>query len=311
MKSRRVTWVASVVLLLSLAGTVAILRTLDGIRRGAAAREELYIRSPKALQRMSLGYSGLVADLYWTRAVQYFGAQHHARSADFHLLAPLLEITTALDPKMTIAYQFGSNFLAPAPPNGAGEPDKAVSLVEYGIQHDPNNWKLYYGLGFIYYMDLKDYKKASEAFQRGANVPKAHPFLRVLAAQMAQHAGEYRMSRMLWTATYETATEKQIRQNAIDHLRALRVDEDVTQLERLVGVYRERAGRLPLSFEDLIRAGLITGVPADPTGQTYKLMPDGRVEVRYPDTILYITKGTPPGYTPAKPKPDSTESSAK
>jgi len=311
MKSSRLSLVASVMLLLSLVGTVATLRTLDGLRRDATLKEVLYIHSPKALKRMSLGYSGLVADLYWTRAVQYFGSRHIAQASDFHLLSPLLEITTALDPKLTVAYQFGSNFLAPAPPNGAGEPDKAVSLVEHGIQNNPDNWKLYYALGFIYYMDLKDYRKAGEAFQRGADVPKAHPFLRLLAAQMAQHAGEYRMSRMLWTATYETTTQEQIRRNAVDHLRALRVDEDVTQLEKLVATYRERTGRLPLTFGDLVRAGLIGGVPADPTGQPYKLMPDGRIEVRYPDTLLYITKGTPAGYMPPRPKADPADSGKK
>ena len=30
-------------------------------------------RSPKAVKRLSLGYDGLLADIYWTRAVQYFG----------------------------------------------------------------------------------------------------------------------------------------------------------------------------------------------------------------------------------------------
>ncbi|HUM04155.1 MAG TPA: hypothetical protein VLT90_01765 [Terriglobales bacterium] len=311
MNSRRVNVVATAVLLLSLAGTVMTLRTLDGMRRGATLREVLYFRSPKMLRRMSLGYSGLVADLYWTRAVQYFGSHHIAQASDFHLLSPLLEMTTDLDPKMTVAYQFGSNFLAPAPPNGAGEPEKAVALVEHGIQHNPDNWKLYYALGFIYYMDLKDYKKAAETFERGAAVPKAHPFLRLLAAQMAQHAGEYGMSRMLWTATYETTTQEQIRRNAIDHLLALRVDEDVTQLERIVGSYRERTGQLPSSINDLVRAGLIGGMPVDPTGQPYKLTPDGRIELRNPDAILYITKGLPPGHRSPQPKPEPTPPSGK
>jgi len=79
------------------------------------------------------------------------------------------------------------------------------------------------------------------------------------------------------------------------------VDEDVTQLEKLVTLYRERTGRLPGNLGDLVKIGLIGGVPVDPTGQAYKLMPDGRVELRDPDKILYITKGTPPGYQPPRP----------
>lgn len=206
--SRRASVVASTVLFLSLTGTVVTLYAIDHLRRGAKHQEVLYIRSPKALRRMSLGYTGLVADLYWTRAVQYFGYQHHEHSGDYHLLAPLLEMATQLDPKLLPAYQFGSNFLAPEPPHGAGQPDRAIALDEYGIRNNPDNWKLYYDLGFIYYTEVKDYAKAAEAFERGTRVPKAHPFLRILAARMAQHAGEFETARMLWTTTYQTTEDK-------------------------------------------------------------------------------------------------------
>ncbi len=302
--ARRVNVAASAVIVLALAGAVGTLHAIDHLRRGAAFREVLYIRSPKALKSIGLGYTGLLADLYWTRAVQYFGYQHHEHSKDFHLLSPLLEIATQLDPKLLPAYQFGSNFLAPRPPNGAGEPEKAIALAEYGIQNNPDNWKLYYGLGFIYYTELKDYAKAAEAFERGAKVPDAHPFLRILAARMAQHAGEFDTARMLWTTTYQTSKDPDIQRNAVDHLKALRADEDVTNLEQLVAAYHKQTGHLPSSVTDLIRAGLIGGVPVDPTGHAYKLMPDGRVEVQDPDSIQYITKGTPPGYEMPQPMLD-------
>ena len=86
----------------------------------SVAQEALYLRSSNVLRRLSLGYTGLLADIYWTRAVQYFGEQHHSGTGDFRLLAPLLEVTTELDPRLLPAYQFGANFLAPQPPNGAG-----------------------------------------------------------------------------------------------------------------------------------------------------------------------------------------------
>ena len=68
--------------------------------------EVLYISSPKALKKMSLGYDGLLADIYWTRAVQYFGGKHHEGAHHFNLLAPLLEITTTLDPHLLVAYEY-------------------------------------------------------------------------------------------------------------------------------------------------------------------------------------------------------------
>jgi len=300
--SRKVTVTASVVLLLSLASSVFLLGRLDQMRTTATLEEVLYLNSPKWVRRLSLGYTGLLADIYWTRAVQYFGSHHVVKAKDYNLLYPLLEITTALDPKLIVAYQFGANFLAPKPPEGAGQPDQGVALVEYGIRNNPDNWKLYYELGFLYYVEKKDYAKAAEAFERGAKVPHAHPLLHVLAAQMAQHAGEIQTSRMLWQATYATTQDDLIRKNAVDHLRALKVDEDITELEKIIVRYREQTGLLPSNFNALIGAGMLPGVPADPDGKPYKLLADGRIELQNPEDFPFVEKGLPPEYKPAPPK---------
>lgn len=300
--SRRITIMAGLLLITLLSTSVLLLRSVDRLRGSATLQEVLFVSSPKAVKRMSLGYDGLVADIYWTRAVQYFGGKHAAGASHYRLLAPLLEITTALDPHLIVAYQFGGNFLAPQPPNGAGMPKEAIALVQDGIRHNPEVWQLYYQLGFIYYMDMKDYEQAARAFQRGSELPNTHPFLRLMAAQMAAHAGDRQMARMLWTTTYETSREPSIRANAAAHLRALRVDDEVTALEALVARYREHTGALPKSFADLQEAGLLRGNPLDPLGKPYRLMADGSVEVRNPDDLPFITQGTPPGYVAPPPK---------
>jgi tetratricopeptide (TPR) repeat protein len=299
MKARhRTTIVASICLALFFATSVLTLRSVDRLRPQATLEDVLYISSPKILKRASLGYEGLLADIYWTRAVQYFGGRHATGMPSFDLLAPLLEITTNLDPHLVVAYEFGGNFLAPPPPNGAGQPDRAISLLEYGIRNNPNEWRLYYNLGFVYYMELKDYAHAADAFERGSHVPNAHPFLKVLAAQMAQHAGEFQTARMLWTTTYETTQDKQIRQNAAEHLRDLKVDEDVTNLQAAVTRFGEKTGRLPTSIYELARAEGLPGVPIDPSGKPYRMDERGRILVQQPDDFPLATKGLPPGYRP-------------
>jgi len=292
---------ATAALFLSMAGAMVTLRAIDHQRGNAVAQEALYVRSSTVLRRMSLGYTGLLADIYWTRAVQYFGQQHHADSGDFRLLAPLLEVTTELDPKLLPAYQFGANFLAPKPPNGAGLPGAALSLMKYGIEHNPDQWRLYYNLGFLYYTEFKDYARAADTFRQGAALPVTNEFMPILAARMAQHAGEFDTARMLWTTTYQSTKEARIRQNAVEHLLALQVDEEVTQLEHVVSRYHELKGRSPASMGDLERAGFIRGTPTDPKGHPYKLMSDGRVEVQDPQAIYFITKGLPPGALPPQP----------
>jgi tetratricopeptide (TPR) repeat protein len=306
--TRRVHLVAGVFLLLAVAGEIGMLRVMDHERHRVAARQELYLHSAKVLRRMSLGYTGLLADIYWTRAVQYFGEQHHANNGNFHLLAPLLQITTELDPRLVPAYQFGANFLAPKSPAGAGQPEAALALMKYGIAHNPDQWRLYYNLGFLYFTELKDYAKAADAFAQGAQLPVTSPFMPILAARMAQHAGEFDTARMLWFTTYQTTKEATIKQNAVDHLRALQVDEEVTRLEQLVDKYHEQTGRAPSSMGDLEHAGFIHGTPVDPNDKPYLLTAAGRIEVQDPKSIPFITKGLPPGMATPQPQPVHSDS---
>lgn len=293
-RTSKVSLVATAVLLAALAGVTVALKTTDRLRMQSEAQEALYIHSPKALRRLCLGYTGLLADIYWTRAVQYFGYQHHRDSRDFRLLAPLLQVTTELDPRLLPPYQFGANFLAQQPPNGAGRPGEALALMKYGVAHNPDQWRLYYNLGFLYFTEFKDYPKAAEAFRLGAQLPLTNEFMPVLAARMAQHAGEFDTARMLWYTTYASTKDLAIRQNAVDHLLAIRVDEDVTRLEEVVAKYRQQSRDLPANMEDLERAGFIHGTPLDPKGKPYRLTPDGRIELEDPKSIPYVTKGLPP-----------------
>jgi hypothetical protein len=275
---QRTTVIASACLVVSMSACVLLSRHIDQIHPQATLEDALYVDSPTMVKRASLGFDGLMACIYWTRTVQYFGHRHYDGAHTYNELAPLLEITTALDPHLIPAYQFGASFLAPKPPGGAGEPARAIKLMEYGIEHNPDNWRLYYDLGFVYYTELKDYRNAAQIFERGSKVPDAHPLMKIMAAQMATHAGDFATARMLWSATYESSRETNIRQNA------------------------ERMGREPTSMSELAVAEHWRGFPVDPDGNPYKLTPQGHVEVHNPDDFPFITQGMPPGYKPSPPK---------
>jgi len=293
------TLVAAMLLAASLAGTSMTVHRLDHLRAEAASEEALYLPSPKVLQRMSLGYTGLVADIYWTRAVQYFGTQHHLDSRDYKLLEPLLDIATTLDPHLVVAYEFGSAFLAQKPPEGAGDPEAAVRLVERGVRENPSAWRLYYNLGFIHYFERHDYAAAAAAFEHGSRIPGALPWMKVMAAHMSQHAGDLQTARFLWSSLYQTTENEDIRVNAAKHLRALQVDEEVSLLEKLAAGFHERTGRWPANWAELVTAGNLRGVPLDPTRRPYRLAPGGRVLVQAPEDLPFITQGLAPGKEPS------------
>ena len=289
MRVRRSTPVFALLLVLCFSGSVISLHQLEKIRGPESTLEEvLYLPSGKTLKRVSLGYSSLLADIYWTRAVQYFGGNHQRQSIRYDLLYPLLDITTDLDPHLIVAYDYGSVFLSQRPPEGAGQPERAVALIEKGIRENPTHWRLYFTLGFVHYMDRHDPKAAQEAFEKGSEVPGALPWMKVMAARMAEHSKDITTSVALWQAVYETTPDKEVRQTALMHLVSLRADMDITELERRVQAFRERNGALPTSWTEMIRTGLLSGVPVDPHGEAYQLNSNGKVGVKDPARFPYL-----------------------
>ena len=290
MTGRRKNTVAAVLLLLVLlAGSMLSLAKINSLRGSQATLQDvLYMPSGKVIKKMSLGYSGLLADVYWTRAVQYFGSRHMAGAMHYDLLYPLLDITTDLDPKLIVAYDYGSVFLSEQPPHGAGQPDKAVALVEKGIRENPTYWRLYFTLGFIQYQNRHDYRAAQEAFEKGSEIPGALPWMKVMAARMAERGKDIGTATALWQAVYQMASDKAIKHTAQLHLDSIQADIAINELDRRVQIYLQKTGKFPSDWADMERASLLRGIPLDPGGEPYQLKSGGRVEVLDANKYPYL-----------------------
>lgn len=296
MRRTPTTIVAVLVLAIGLGGAVFTSQSLSRLHDQTVLQEVLYLPSANTVKAISLGYTGLMADVYWTRVVQYYGRRHMAESQTYKLLPPLLDITTTLDPHLDIAYQFGAFFLSQKPPQGAGSPDAGIALVQKGIANNPTHWRLYYDLGFIYWMEKKDYKAAAETFAAGAKLPNAMPWMWTMAGSMAQGSDDLEMARTLWTEILNETKDPLIRSNAVQRLACIDSDEIVIQIQKRVELFKERSGHEPSSLQELVSAGLLRGVPRDPVGGAYE-MAQGTVVVAEKDRkkLPFITKGLPPG----------------
>ena len=253
-------------------------RAMDRASRPLSENPEvLYFASGETLRRLSMGFDGLLADIYWTRAVQYYGRQRLEQARRFDLLGPLIEIATELDPHLLIAYRFGAIFLAEKPPEGAGKPEEALQLVRRGIVANPDYWRFWQDVGFIEYWDLKDYKAAARAFEIGAKQPGALVWMRAMAATVAAQGGEVQTSRLLWSEIYSTAESEQVRQSALKHLAALQAQEEMARLNAIVAQYQKERGNSPHSLDDLVHARYLKAILLDPSGAPYVLKADGRV----------------------------------
>jgi hypothetical protein len=266
--------------LLGFAGVRRLQQRID-VQQGAVESEEdeMMLRSGKLVKGLSLDYAPLVADIYWTRVVQYFGNKHAAGQVHFRLLWPLLDVTSQLDPYLMPVYHSGSTFLSDAPPRGAGRPDLAVELLERGLKANPDEWRLYYDLGFVYYFDMKDYAKASAALYEGSKNPKALIWMKTMAAKIATEGNSAETSNFLWQDVYNTTKDPLVKQNAMRHLQLLRAEEDCKQIEVVADEYQKRFGRRPVRMSELVQSGLLRGEPVDALGYPYILSEAGKAEL--------------------------------
>lgn len=260
---------------------------LDGLTGAYRSTEEvLYVTDGDALKRLALGFESLAADIYWLRTVQYFGGQRlYATDKRFELLSPLLDLTTTLDPQFKIPYRYGAVFLSEPQPRGAGKPLEAVALIDRGIANNPGHWRFYLDKGFIYFWHVQDYEKASEVFLEGAAIEGAPYWMKSMAAR-ALGRGDRNTARELWRLLFQTAENVQMKDNARTHLQQLDALDRIDALRVPVQAFRERVGRFPRSWEELRAAGLLAGVPRDPTGVPFVLNPlDERIEISLTSTI--------------------------
>jgi len=242
-------------------------------------KDDLVLRSGPMLKAISLEYAPLMADLYWTRVVQYYGDKHVRHDENFEVLWPLLDVTTTLDPNLLVAYRFGSMFLSEGPPSGAGRPDLAIELIRRGIRANPEYWRFYEDLGFIYYFELKDYQKASAAFLEGSKNPAALVWMKVLAAKVLEQGENPDTSAFLWNEIYSSTSDPQMKQNAQTHLQLLKVVADCKQLNIIAADYQKRTGYPAKSVNDLVTAGLLPRMAVDPLGFPYVLDADGEAQL--------------------------------
>ena len=242
-------------------------------------QDDLVLRSGPLLKAMSLEYAPLAADLYWTRVVQYYGNKRVTGDTKLDLLWPLLDVTTTLDPNLIVAYHFGGMFLSDSPPRGAGQPKQGIELLERGIRANPEYWRFYEDLGFIYYFDLRDFPKAAQVFLEGSKRPGAMIWMKTFAARISEKGESVDTSAMLWSEVYNSTNDPNIKENAKLHLQLLRARADCQELDKISAEYKRRTGRPPDQIRDLVRVGLLPGLVVDPVGVVYWFDMEGNAQI--------------------------------
>ena len=201
------------------------------IEKNKAELPESYVDEDLALhgarlKGYTLGFDGLISDWYWMQSLQYLGKKiikkpdakislDNLDSLNPRLLYPLLDNATTLDPKFLSVYEYGATVLP------AINKEQAIKLLKKGIAENPDQWRLYHYLGYIYWR-LENYEKASEIYSQGANTSNAPRFMLMMAANMKSQGGSRETARAIYQQMFDEAQDEQAKENA--RLRLLQLD---------------------------------------------------------------------------------------
>lgn len=287
------------VILVGMAGAALLVRWTDKLRPPVdpnAIDESLYLND-KTARRISLGFNGLAADWYWMRSLQYVGKKIGNYEGDIRLddlsnlnlklLVPLLETAMTLDPEFIEPYEYAAVVLPSI------DVQQAIRLAERGVNANPNEWRLYHHLGYIYWLQGQ-YQLASETYSRGAQIPGAPMWMEAMKAKILSDGGSRSTAREIYTRMYEQSNDNQVKEMASKHLMRLDSLDQQDGLRKLFAAYQARTGKCPESWRELgqiFRTLKIpmdqSGAPLDPSGAAY-ILKAGACEVELDSTTTKV-----------------------
>ena len=248
------------------------------------AEEQLYLNGA-AMKRMAGAFSGIAADWYWMRSLQYVGRKivnyedTHAgkfdltnlSSLDLGLLPSLLRMATTLDPQFLEPYYYGALILPDLDGN------EAIALLNQGIAANPEQWKLYQHLGYIHWQ-RHEYQKAGEIYEAGAKLPGAPAWMFAMGARMRAEGGAGEAAREMYAHLYETSDDVYLKGMVERQLMQLDSIDERAKIRQLLSAYAKSTGHCAASWKE-VAAPLRTmrvrvdasGAPTDPSNTPYRL----------------------------------------
>jgi len=265
----------------------AVATTWSGIRLEHAAVSEqserslLLLPNGKHLKIASLGQAPLLADLLYLWAIQYYSV--YEREDRFRYVKHIFgDVIAELDPHYIDAYWMGALILIVE----AKDLEAGLSLLDQGIEANPENWILPYLAGWeCYHAD--EFDCAEDYFARAEALPEVPIYVRRTRIGMAAAKGDLRRAYAMWLdILQDPAADAGTIDIAERQLRHLKVKIDVQEIQAWVERFRIENERWPGSLTELIRRGYTDAVPLDPFGRPYAYDPQAGIVAAPGDRIL-------------------------
>jgi hypothetical protein len=271
--NRRLISLLMVVVLVS--GAVVAEKALQRVPRpDPLGRKLLYLPTAEMLHLISLGNSGLVADLLYLWSIQYYARfQPHER---FLYLETVYNLITDLDPYYHDAYRIGALTIQIQTGDDATHKQAVIRLFDKALVHMPKNHEIAEAAAWDMYIRYRDMDEAIRYAETAVAMPEAPHRLKRALAVWRDNEGVWTFDDAVsyWQQAREEAEsdyDESVCERQIYRLHAARDEEN---LNPILSDYADRYGRCPDGWDEIIDAGWVRQVPVDYFGKPYRILPE-------------------------------------
>lgn len=219
--------------------------------------------SGKTLKILSFGFQDVTADMLFIWSIQFYSSYNFNNRFDY--LENIFNTITDLSPQYKEPYIVGSWIMALE----AKDIEMAIRLLEKGSRNMTNEWIFDYEASFYAYRDLGDNDRAIKLLQRAAARPNAPSLIKRKEAHLIYMKDDLTEAYAMWVEIYNNAKSRLDKDAAFKHLYQIKFEMDQKMLEDALAKFKTKYNRYPADLTQLVRSGLVRGIPRDFTGQNY------------------------------------------
>lgn len=270
-------WLAVPVFALTVALTGAVHGSMDP-RPKALSSGGVWVPRPEVAELLAMGFEPVVADLHWIRAVQIVGEPGREPSSQSEVLGRLIEVVTQLDPWVDHPYRFAAIWMT----EDMDAVRHANRLLDRGIEHHPDDWRMYFYKGFNHFFYLDEKKVAADELERAMGREGSPRYLPRLVARLRSEVADLDAAAIFLHQMVESAPDEYSRAEYQSALDEIEVERAARFLERARAAYRELHGRDIAMVADLLLGEhpiLRSLPPAEPTSLPADMRRGSRWEI--------------------------------
>lgn len=279
--------VVSLVIVASLLTTSIVAeKALQEIEReDPLGRKLLYLPSAEMLELTSLGNEGFVADLLYLWSIQYYSRyQPHER---FLYLETVYELITDLDPLYHDAYRVGALIMQLSTVDEENQKQAVIRLFDKALRNMPADYEIAESAGWDMFIRYRDKTEGIRYFKAAVEVPGSPMRLRRFLAAWSEDEQGWTLNDAIsyWSDVRDASEDEYHRAVSERQIYRLIASRDEAVLDPVLQNWKLWRGRCPNDWQEVVDSGLLSQIPVDYFGRTYRIRSDscsamGEDEVR-------------------------------